>query len=178
MEEAKDEKALPGISLRQFEQSDVDHFMAWAGNDQVTQFCRWDTFTCREEALKYLKEVVIPHPWFRAICLENRPIGSIYVSPGTEKDRCRGEIGYALSSMYWGRGITTSAVTMALASIFRDLPNLERIEGLVFAENKGSQRVLEKAGFTKEGLLRNYFTVKGKTRDIVIYSFLPSELSC
>lgn len=52
---------------------------------------------------------------------------------------------------------------------------MDRVEGLVFEENKASQRVLEKAGFVREGVLRKYFFVKGKSRDIVVYSIVNSD---
>ncbi|XP_058075632.1 uncharacterized protein LOC131224085 [Magnolia sinica] len=169
-------KATPQISLRPFDLSDVDDFLVWAGDDHVTQFCSWDTYTSRDNALNFLKEVTVSHPWYRAICIDNRPIGSIFVLPGTGNDAHRGAIGYALGREYWGQGIATLAVKMVISSIFSEFPDLERVEGLVIAENEASQRVLEKAGFLREGLLRKYTFVKGKSRDIVIYSFLATDL--
>ncbi|XP_077248807.1 uncharacterized protein LOC143888318 [Tasmannia lanceolata] len=167
-------KDMPEISLRRFELSDTDDFMVWSTDDRVNQFCRWDTNTSREEVVTYLKKYVIPHPWFKAICLKNRAIGYISVCPGRGCDKCRGEIGYVLASKYWGQGIATKAVRIVISTIFREWPNLERVEALVDVQNPRSQRVLEKAGFAKEGVLRKYFIHKGKTRDMVMYSFLST----
>lgn len=163
------------ISLRPFQISDADDLMTIMGDDQVAHFCRWDAFTCREDAVKFLKEVALPHPWYRAICVEGRAIGFISVKVGTKDSICRGEIGYALAFNYWGRGIATKVVKMVMSSVFREFPHLERLEALVDVENRGSQRVLEKAGFLKEGLLRKYCFLKGKARDLFIYSVLSSE---
>ncbi|KAF8388082.1 hypothetical protein HHK36_026748 [Tetracentron sinense] len=157
------------LTLRAFKVSDVDDFMEWASDEEVTRYCRWNTYTSREDALNFLEDVIMSHPWYRAICIDHRPVGSIYVMPGTGKNGRRGEIGYALGSKYWGQGIATLAVKMVVSCVFKDLPYLERVEGLVYAENKGSQMVLEKAGFVKEGVLRKYFFVKGESRDIVVY---------
>jgi RimJ/RimL family protein N-acetyltransferase len=44
-------------------------------------------------------------------------------------------------------------------------------------DNEASQRVAEKAGFTREGLLRRYVEIKGKRRDAVVFSLLPDELA-
>ena len=52
---------------------------------------------------------------------------------------------------------------------------MERLEALVDLENLGSQRVLEKAGFHKEGVLRKWAFFKGRSRDFVIFSLLASE---
>ncbi|XP_077247268.1 uncharacterized protein LOC143887027 [Tasmannia lanceolata] len=169
------ENPLPEISLRPFELSDADDFMVWASDDRVTRFCTWDTYTSREEAVTYIKEYVMPHPWFKAICLKNRPIGAISVRRGYGCDKCRGEIGYVLASKYWGQGIATVAVRIVISSIFSEWPDLERVEALADVENPGSQRVLEKAGFVKEGVLRKYYIQKGKTRDMVMYSFLSTD---
>nr|DAD19586.1 TPA_asm: hypothetical protein HUJ06_021049 [Nelumbo nucifera] len=172
----EEKDGLPEISLRPLELADVDDFMVWATDDRVTRFCSWDscTYASKDDGLKYIEDTVIPHPWFRGICLNNRPIGAISVKPYSGNDSCRGELGYVLASEYWGRGIATQAVKMVVLSIFKDWPHLERLEALVDTENLGSQRVLEKVGFMKEGVLRKYVIQKGSTRDMVIY---PSSLA-
>ncbi|MCI72374.1 putative N-acetyltransferase, partial [Trifolium medium] len=52
----------------------------------------------------------------------------------------------------------------------------KRLEALVDVENVGSQRVLEKAGFQKEGVLRKYWFMKGKSRDVIMFSYLSTDL--
>jgi RimJ/RimL family protein N-acetyltransferase len=163
------------ITLRPLDLSDIDHFMVWAADDKVSRFCSWETYTSKEAGIDMIKNKIIPHPWFRAICLDNRPIGSISVTPKSGIDECRGEIGYALGFKYWGRGIATQAVKMVANTIFSEFPHLERLEGLVDVENVGSQRVLQKAGFQREGVLRKYFCLKGKTRDMVMFSLLSTD---
>lgn len=163
------------ITLRPFDLSDVDDFMVWATDDRVSRFCSWDTYTNREDVLNYMKAVVLPHPWFRAICIEGRPIGAISIAPGSHSDRCRGELGYVLSSEYWGQGVATVAVKMVINTIFSEWAHLERLEAIVDVDNVGSQRVLEKVGFLREGVLRKYFIQKGRTRDAVMYSFLSTD---
>ncbi|XP_043710761.1 uncharacterized N-acetyltransferase p20-like [Telopea speciosissima] len=166
------------ISLRPLQLSDLDDFMVWASDDRVSRFCTWNTYTSREAALNYIKETVIPHPWYRAICLKNRVVGAISVNKprSGDDDSCRGELGYALAAKYWGRGIATRAVKLVVSSIFKDWPHLVRLEALVDVENIGSQRVLEKVGFQKEGVLRKYLIVKGRILDLVIYSLLSTDL--
>lgn len=160
------------ITLRVLELSDVDDFMVWATDEKVTKFCSFDPYNSQQQALDYITNTIIPHPYYRAICLHNRPIGAISVIP---KDHHRGEMGYLLASAYWGRGIVTRAVEMVVSSIFTELPSLERVEALVDVENKGSQRVLEKAGFTREGVLRKYVLQKGRLRDMVMFSVVSSD---
>ena len=77
--------------------------------------------------------------------------------------------------MYWGWGITTLAVKRAVSSAFEEFPDLERTEGIVDVNNKASQRVLEKAGFLKEGVLRKYLCINEETIDFAMYSLLSTD---
>ncbi|KAJ4744768.1 Acyl-CoA N-acyltransferases (NAT) superfamily protein [Rhynchospora pubera] len=157
------------VTLREFELTDVDDFFAWAADDQLSVWSRQDTFTSKKDVLA-LEKTVLPHPWMRAICLEGRP-----VTRCTDEHQCRAELGYLLASQYWGRGIMTKAVKLVLGTIFGDMEGLERLEALVLVQNVGSQRVLEKAGFTKEGILKKYMIHKGKISDMVMYSFISAD---
>ncbi|GLU08890.1 hypothetical protein SLE2022_257740 [Rubroshorea leprosula] len=163
------------ISLRRFKLSDVDDFLKWASDDSVTRYLRWNTITSREEALTYLEKVAIPHPWRQSICLDNRSIGYISIRPGSGDDRCRARVGYAVSSEYWGQGTVTAALKMAVSKVFDEIPELVRLEAMVELENKASQRVLEKVGFLKEGLLRKYGYCKGEIRDMFVYGFISTD---
>ncbi|CAN1129185.1 Uncharacterized N-acetyltransferase p20 [Linum perenne] len=164
------------ISLRPLKVSDIDDFMVWTTDDKVARFCTWEPYTSKEDGLNYIKNTVIPHPWFKAICINGRPIGAISVSKNSGGDACRGELGYVLASGYWGKGIATTAVKMVTEVIFEERPEMERLEALVDVENVGSQRVLEKAGFVKEGVLRKFVVLKGRSRDMVMFSLLSTEV--
>ncbi|CDY15325.1 BnaC04g42980D [Brassica napus] len=162
----------PGrISLRPMILSDVDDYMVWATDAKVARFCSWEPCTSREEAIKYITDSVLTHPWLRAICLEDdRPNGYILIM---SVDKIRKEIGYLLTKKYWGKGFATEAVRLVTAEVFKEMPEVERLEALVDVDNIGSQRVLEKVGFTREGvLMRNFIVMKGSIRDMVMFSFL------
>jgi RimJ/RimL family protein N-acetyltransferase len=90
-----------------------------------------------------------------------------------EPTRQRAEIGYWLLMGARGRGVA-SRVARALAEHL--LANgIERIEAVARVENEPSQRVLERAGFTREGVLRALLRKDGRRCDAVIYSLLPGE---
>ncbi|KAF8016765.1 hypothetical protein BT93_H2098 [Corymbia citriodora subsp. variegata] len=182
MEEQKQQTAhtsggAGAISLRPMQLSDVDDFMVWANDPDIARFCTWEPYTSRDDALAYIAGTILPHPYYRAICLDGRPVGSLSVTRNeAASDACRGELGYVLGSGYWGRGITTEAVKMAAAEVFGGArPELERVEAVVDVENEASQRVLEKAGFRREGVMRKYFVLKGRTRDAVMFSRLSTD---
>ncbi|KAJ7954862.1 Acetyltransferase (GNAT) domain protein [Quillaja saponaria] len=174
--DAKEENVeLTQISLRLLDVSDIDDFMVWATDVKVTDFCSWEPFKSKEDGINFIKDKVISHSWFRAICLENKPIGTIFVTENSGNDKCRAELGYHLASKHWSKGIATQAVKLVAKTIFHEWSHLERLEAFVDVENVGSQRVLEKAGFKKEGVLRKFFILKGKTRDFFMFSLLSTD---
>jgi RimJ/RimL family protein N-acetyltransferase len=77
----------------------------------------------------------------RSICIDNQTIGFISISPagsGDDDDRCRAEIGYAIAANYWGQGICTKAMKVAVSQVFKDIPDLVRIQAFVSVENQAS----------------------------------------
>ena len=73
----------------------------------------------------------------------------------------RAEIGYELDDTYWGQGYASEALQAILAYGFETL-QLIRIAAVVYVENKASQKLLSKAGFQEEGLLRKHMIQNGK----------------
>jgi RimJ/RimL family protein N-acetyltransferase len=87
---------------------------------------------------------------------------------------CAG-VGYWLAPGARGRGVVTHAVRLLAQWAFAEL-RLARLELTCGPDNEASQRVAERCGFTREGLLRSHVPFKGACRDSVIYSLLPGEL--
>ena len=85
-------------------------------------------------------------------------------------------LGYWVRSGQTGRGIATAAALLAAQFGFEDL-GLNRIEILAAIENVASQRVAEKAGAKKEGILRNRILIHNRPRDAVMYSLIVSDLN-
>lgn len=81
------------------------------------------------------------------------------------------EIGYYIGEPYWGNGFTTSAVKQVCKHIF-DNTDIIRIFAEPFSYNTASCRVLEKAGFQFEGLLRSNAFKDGKAIDMKMYSLI------
>ena len=159
------------VSLRPFSSMDIDDFMEWATDDEVTKYMMWNSYTSRSDAESFFKNVVEKHPWFKAICLGEKTIGSITLDKGKGPHSCKAELGYVIARRYWGKGLATRAISLVIQTAFTDL-DIERIEAYVDPSNIGSQRVLEKNGFVREGLLKNYIIQKGEVRDRFIFALL------
>ena len=84
------------------------------------------------------------------------------------------EVGYALSTVFQSRGVMSESLAMLLDDLFHNTL-LERIEARCAVENLGSQRVLEKSGFTREGRLSGYFKLRGRRVDNYLYALLRED---
>ena len=104
-----------------------------------------------------------------AIEVGGRAVGAVGYVPGTDIERFSAEIGYWLGRAFWGRGIATEALGLVTQHAFRDR-NFLRLFALPFADNTPSIRVLEKAGYLREGLLRSSSVKNGQPRDQVLYA--------
>ncbi len=91
------------------------------------------------------------------------------------KDEGVGEVGYLVAAPARGRGVATRAVKLMCRWAFEDFA-LARIQLHTLPGNTASERVAEKAGFTREGVLRQYAVMKGARTDITMFSLLPGEL--
>lgn len=121
-------------------------------------------------ARAFLKQVVDVQPVTNfAIEVDGGPAGGIGYASGTDVERYSAEIGYWLGEAYWGRGIVTEAVSLVTEYVFAQR-NMLRLFALPFADNVASARVLEKAGYEREGLLRQGSVKYGRPRDQLIYS--------
>ena len=90
-----------------------------------------------------------------------------------EQGRCG--LGYWLAAPARGRGVATRAAVLLARWGFAEL-GLARIELTCGPDNLASQRVAERVGFTREGLLRSHMAFKGGRRDTLVYGLLPGEL--
>jgi RimJ/RimL family protein N-acetyltransferase len=90
-------------------------------------------------------------------------------------EHLRGEVGYWLAADARGGGHATRAVKLACQWAFASL-GLERIDLLAAAGNLSSQRVAERAGFTREALLRAQSRGPHGREDMIAFGLLPSDL--
>jgi RimJ/RimL family protein N-acetyltransferase len=84
------------------------------------------------------------------------------------------EIGYALTLNERRKGYCTEAVNIMIDYLFLS-KNMMRVQAHTDVRNVGSQKVLEKTGFKKEGVIRKSFFTRGEWRDMILYSILREE---
>jgi len=83
-------------------------------------------------------------------------------------------LGYWIRRGSWGQGIATEAAAALMVHAFDSL-ELHRIEAHIALENKPSQRVIQKLGFTREGVARDVEVINGRHMDHIQYSLLRTD---
>lgn len=106
-----------------------------------------------------------------AVTGDGQVIGSIGVFRCNNIHFRTAELGYYIGEPYWGQGFGTSAVRQACGYVFQHTDIL-RIFAEPFSRNAASCRVLEKAGFQCEGILRSNAVKNGKVLDMKMYSLI------
>jgi RimJ/RimL family protein N-acetyltransferase len=86
----------------------------------------------------------------------------------------RAEVGFALAQAVWGRGYLAEALPALLSFAFETL-GLHRVEADVDPRNAPSLRLLERAGFQREGYLRERYHMAGEVQDALFYGLLRRE---
>lgn len=85
-------------------------------------------------------------------------------------------LGYWVKTAEAGKGIATTATKFAVLFGFREL-KFTRLEILTALENKVSQRVAEKVGAKREGILRNRLLFHRHPLDAVLFALIPEDLA-
>jgi len=106
-----------------------------------------------------------------AIDVDGMAVGVIGLEIREDVYRKSALLGYWISETLWGKGIMPKAIKLITAYAFENL-GLIRIQAGVLSNNPRSMRVLEKAGFTLDGILKNNIIKNGVIMDEYIYAAL------
>lgn len=110
----------------------------------------------------------------RAIVVDGIAVGSIGIFVKDDVYEKSAELGYWLSESCWRQGIMSQAVRMLCREAF-SVFDIVRIYAEPFEYNAASRSVLEKAGFTYEGTMRDGVYKNGSIYSYYMYSMLRQE---
>ena len=167
MQEYRDLSA--GIYLRPMTYEDTDRIVAWRNSDAVRRnFIYQEPFT-REGHENWIRTRVETGQVVQMIICDiagGRPLGSVYIRD-IDRQHKKAEYGIFIGEEdAKGRGIGTAAAKLMLRYCFGEA-GLHRIYLRAFVDNVQAVRSYEKAGFVREGLLREDVCIDGRYRDIV-----------
>ena len=124
----------------------------------------------RSDAENFIQRIagIVPETNF-AIDVNRNAVGGIGLELHDDVERCSAEIGYWLGEQFWGRGITTAAVVGLTEYAIRE-HKLTRVYAVPYARNGASIKVLEKAGYICEGVMRRSAIKDGVVLDQLMYA--------
>jgi ribosomal-protein-alanine N-acetyltransferase len=163
-------------TIRPWAESDAESLQRHANNRRVAMHLR-DRFPHPyplEAASTFIGWVSKqPSPTVWAIEVDGEAVGSIGIELHTDVERVSAEIGYWLGESVWGRGIATEALTAVTNEVFKRF-DITRLYAVPFADHVASVRVLEKAGYVREGHLRRSAIKDGQIRDqLLLAAYRP-----
>jgi RimJ/RimL family protein N-acetyltransferase len=167
------ERLLEGknVNLRLEEKEDMKLVAEWLNNPDY-----WGEYLplkqqSRTEIEKQYESQLQESKWFIIEKKDGSKIGSIgyFLATGNLL-----EIGYSLIPSERGKGHCTEAAKILVDYLFLS-KSIIRIQSHTDVRNMASQKVLEKTGFKKEGIVRKSLFARGEWRDMILYSILREE---
>jgi RimJ/RimL family protein N-acetyltransferase len=153
-----------------FADASVQRF-SWAGTTPYTEADAYDFFAYQRDARESGESLSLAftRPGDPDSVLGGGSVHDIDLTHG------RAGVGYWLTPAARGQGVATHATLLMARWAFSTL-SIARLELTCGPDNGPSQRVAERCGFTREGVLRSHIPFKGGRRDTVIFSLLAGEL--
>lgn len=172
---------IPGekVRLRPIERDDLPRFVAWFGDPEVHRHLNiWLPFSLAQEERwfeRHLEQIESQQAVLLAIeTSEGEHIGNIGLHDIDWKNR-HAELGIAIGEKaFWGQGYGTDAIRTLLRLCFLEM-DLHRVMLRVDADNARGIRCYEKAGFQREGTLRETTFREGRYIDQHVMSMLKTE---
>jgi len=164
-----------GFTIRGWKKGDEISLQKHANSPKISRYLldRFPSPYTRDDAIWWVKTLIDqPEPFLNfAITIKGRVVGGIGLEPRDDVYRKTALLGYWLGEEFWGKGIITEAVKLITKYAFENL-DLIRIQAGVLSKNPASMRVLEKAGYVKEGVSRNAVIKGGEVMDEHVYAII------
>jgi len=168
----------PTLGLRYPADRDAPALLALAGDASVTRYFSWGPYRDVEEPRAWVRSLPARRRTgtaleFVVVDASDAPIGVIMLAELSARDR-RAVIGTWLGRAHWGTGANFEAKALIAALAFGPL-GLRRLGAYSDARNARSQSALERVGFARDGVLRDFHRHGRHTRTVVVYSLLARE---
>jgi RimJ/RimL family protein N-acetyltransferase len=170
--------AEDGVLLRPFTRADADAIVAAVQDPEVPRWTSIPSPYLERDARDYIARAERDRRAGRELgfAIVDRQDETLLGGIGLVFDghHVKAEVGYWVAAPARRRGVGTCALRLVSRWALAQL-GLERVELLVNPANGPSQRLAERAGFTREGVLRSYRLRKGRREDLVMFSLLPGD---
>lgn len=171
--------ATERLVLRRFRTADAPVLAEYRSDPDVARYQSWDAPFPLLRAETAVANFMASDPdrpgWFQYAVertADHTLIGDVAVH--LHDNLMQAEIGFTLAAAYQKRGYATEAVGGVLDRLFHER-GLHKVTGECDARNTSSAALLERLGFTREGVLRQQTFIKGEWTDDLLYGLLATE---
>lgn len=169
--------ATENLIIRNFRIKDAENYFYYHNISDAVEFYDWKPDT-PIAARENIKEIIDDYKELQSIrwAITQKSSDSIIGDCGILTDGSKAEISYILSKDYWGKGVMSEALKAVISVCFKET-EIYRVQALTLHENIPSGRILQKLGFTEEGVLRKYGynPLTDKRIDLIMWSLLKEE---
>ncbi len=157
------------ISIRKFQASDIPNKVKWINNPENNKYLHYDLPLEADKTLAWFEKNKDRKDRFDAVIdVDGMPVGLVGLLGIDEKNR-KAEIYVALGETdYKGKGVAHKAILLTLDYAFKNLM-LNRVYLFTEKDNIAAQKLFEKSGFEKEGLLKDDLIYNGRKVDRFVY---------
>jgi RimJ/RimL family protein N-acetyltransferase len=167
------------VRLRALRADDADALFAMKSDPRVMRYWSHAPWTDRAQAVAQLEQLERDretsefYQWAITVDGGDALVGTMSLF-ALNRAQKRADVGYSLASDVWGRGYATEALKLAVDFAFGTL-GLARLEADIDPRNEASCRLVERIGFTREGLLRERWYVAGDATHAAMNGLLARE---
>ena len=161
------------IGIREYQPTDLSHFRKLAIEKSFQRSMALPYSAEGEAWDHYISERQSDHSKILIILHQDEFIGFITLKGGVIPEIY--QLTYCIESQWQNKGFATSAIETCLPALFQGTSCM-RLQAFVEPHNSASCRVLEKCGFTQEGLLRRSIKIEGKLVDAYLYALLKTDI--
>lgn len=167
------------LVLRRFHPQDAPVLAAYRSDPEVARYQSWDAPVPLAAAAELVAAFAADDPdepgWFQ-YAIERRADGALIgdLAVNLHPNRMQADLGYTLAPAHQGQGYATEALRRMLDHLLVER-GLRRVSAECDARNARSARLLERLGFTREGLRRSNTWIKGEWTDDLLFGLLSED---
>lgn len=163
------------LKLRPLAIADAQDMFEYTSKDESTKYLSWNAHKNIKQTVAFLKEVESKYghvhsefSWAIELMKTGKMIGVVKLFEISSASK-RAEVSYILNSDFQGKGYINEAIAAVIDFCFNEMEFI-RVQARCSTDNLASEKVMQKAGMTFEGVLKKYWTLKGEVKDVALYA--------
>jgi ribosomal-protein-alanine N-acetyltransferase len=163
------------LKLRPLSKDDAQDMFEYTSQQASTKYLSWDPHSNIGRTISFLEELESKYgsihsefSWGIELKETGKMIGVVKLFDISSASR-RAEVSYILNSNFQGKGYINEAIAAVIEFCFSEM-KLIRVQARCSTDNIASEKVMQKAQMSFEGILKKYWILKGEIKDVALYA--------